>query len=76
MANAGDNRLEIFNQIMIFLITLAMGTMTEILDSPVIRIYSAYAVIFLYMMTALVNWIVVVVRVVKDLCTKFKNRKR
>lgn len=67
MKKKSDNRLELFNQIMVFLIILVMGTMTEMFPNPHIRIMAAYAVIVIYLLITGVNTIVIISLVVKDL---------
>ena len=75
MLAAIDNQVEIFNQGMVFIIILMMGSMTELTPYPWLRIYAGWSVILLYILTAVVNWLVVIYNVIKTLCIKIRMRK-
>lgn len=60
---------------MVVLITFVMGSMTEICSDPALRIYGGYVVIGLYMLTAAINWVVVVARLFIDIWRKIRTKR-
>ena len=49
---------------MTLLIIVALGVMTGMLKKPLLSIYAGWFVIISYMLTALVNWVVVIVSLI------------
>ena len=65
-------KTEIFNQLMALTIGGAMITMTDLYPDADARIITSWFIIACFLLTALVNWMLVIINAIRDVYGKIK----